>query len=148
MKRLKDMYLTEIRSKKFDAALVSMPCSMYSGGRTGDGGPAPLRGSVGKDIYGLPGLSIKDKEKVRAGTILALRGADLAKECSVQDIPWLAETPKFSEDSPSLLRLPEWANIYGRSDVNKKTHTPMHAWRTYHEAHGNLGHYTYRRPTR
>lgn len=46
-----DMYLTEVRSKKFDAALMSMPCSTFSGGRTDDGGPAPLHGSGGKDVW-------------------------------------------------------------------------------------------------
>ena len=115
-----DMYIAEVRSKKFDAALMSMPCSTFSSGRTDDGGPPPLRGTSPREIYGLPGLSLKDKEKVRIGTILALRGAALAKECIVQGVPWLAETPKFREGSPSLLRLPEWMDICGRQDVNKK----------------------------
>ncbi len=99
---------------------MSMPCSTFSSGRTGDGGPVPLRGTSGADMYGLPGLSLKDKEKVRVGTILALRGAALAKECLAKDIPWLAETPQFKEGEPSLLRLPEWADIIDRADVNRK----------------------------
>ena len=84
---------------------MSMPCSTFCSGRTGYAGPEPLRGTSGVDVYGLPGLSLKDKEKARGGTILALRGASLAWECLAQDIPWLAETPQFKDGAPSLLRL-------------------------------------------
>jgi len=93
-------YWEEIRSKSSDATLMSMLSSTFSGVGTDDGGPAPLRGAEGKDIYGFPGLSLKDRERVSSGTILALRGTAIAKACLQADIPCLAETPELKEGSP------------------------------------------------
>jgi len=116
-----ERYMAMVRNREFDAALMAMPCSTFSGGRiVGDGGPPPLRGCSERDIYGLPNLSLADKEKVRIGTVLALRGAALAKECNAMGIPWLAETPRQVEDKPSVLKLPEWRDIYQLQTTRKR----------------------------
>ena len=73
------IYMKAIANKKYQAVMMSMPCSSFSSSRSlDDGGPRPLRGISPTDIYGLPDLSISDTETVRAGTILALRGAAAA----------------------------------------------------------------------
>ena len=117
-----DTYTADLGDLKYDAALMSMPCATFSSGRASDdGGPIPLRGASAQDIYGLPGLSLRDKEATRIGTILALRGATVAKLCCERGLPWIGETPEMKEGQPSVLRLPEWQAILVATDVRRKT---------------------------
>ena len=107
-----DIYMKAIANKKYQAVMMSMPCSSFSSSRSfDDGGPRPLRGISPTDIYGLPDLTLADKETVRAGTILALRGAAMARLCVEIGVPWLAETPIAKEGQPSILLLPEWIAV-------------------------------------
>ena len=55
----------KLESGGFDAVLASPPCTTASRLRKAGGGPPPLRGTEGRQRYGLPDLSIKDKELVR-----------------------------------------------------------------------------------
>ena len=64
------------------------------------------------DIYGLPGLTLHDKETVRISSLLALRGSTLAKVCNTLGVPLIAETPELRDGQPSVIRLPEWWEIY------------------------------------
>ena len=96
------IYIMAITNKKYQAVMMSMPCSSFSSSRSfDDGGPRPLRGVSPTDIYGLPDLSIADKETVRVGTILVLRGAAVAKLCVETGIPWIAETPRPKAGRPA-----------------------------------------------
>ena len=117
-----DTHLSDIKARKYDAALMAMPCSTFSRSRdVCDGGPKPLRGCGEVDIYGLPNLSISDKDKVRTGTILALRGEVVARTCTGMDIPWIAETPEHKVGKPSVLLLPEWSDTLKDVRVDRKT---------------------------
>ena len=91
-------YTGAMQSKKFHASVSAMPCSSFSAGRNFyDGGPQPLRGYGPVDIYGLPGLTLHDKETVRIGSLLALRGSTMAKICNTLGVPWVAETPELRD---------------------------------------------------
>ena len=92
-----DSHIADVKARKYDAALMALPCSTFARSRgVCDGGPKPLRGCGASDIYGLSDLSFPDKDKVRTGTILALRGEALARTCTGMDIPWIAETPEHN----------------------------------------------------
>ena len=69
----------EARQKKiedeFDASLWSPPCSTFSAVRELPGGPPPLRGAAGPDLYGFAHLVGPEKEQVRIGTLCACRAA-------------------------------------------------------------------------
>jgi hypothetical protein len=64
--------LSDISHDEYQAGLASPPCSSFSAARSSfDGGPPPLRS---EDCpYGLPDLSQADRDKVKVGTLLALR---------------------------------------------------------------------------
>ena len=53
------------------ASLWSPPCGTFSLVREIPGGPPPLRGAAGPELYGLKSLSYQHKEQVRMGTLLA-----------------------------------------------------------------------------
>ena len=117
-----DHWVKRLNNREFQAVLMAMPCNTFTTLRTlDDNGPGQLRGISGKDIYGLPDLRPEDKEKVRCGTLLALRGSVIARVCDKLKIPWLAETPKHIDGKPSLILLPEWASIYNAEDIDKST---------------------------
>ena len=87
------------------------------------GGARPLRAKDGRYLYGLPDLAAADKEKVKAGTLLATRCARLAELCGELDIPWLAETPLVRQSYPSVFKLTEWAEVLraqgGQGDLDQ-----------------------------
>ena len=70
--------MRSFRSRWFAGLLSSAPCGTFSIARTGQGGPSPLRAEQPPDIYGLPNLRPHDKEKVRVGTLLAVRAAEIS----------------------------------------------------------------------
>ena len=107
-----DHWIRRIKAGEFHAVLMALPSDTFI---------APLRGIEGHEIYGLKDLSAHDKEKVRCGTILALRGAGVAGLCDKRRIPWLAGTSKHQQGLPSLLLLPEWSVIHDTADINKST---------------------------
>ena len=113
-----ETYIRSLQSRKFDASLMSMPSSSFSPG-PGElsSGCYPLRGIGDNDIYGLPGLSLEQKEIARVGTILALRGASVAELCLKLGLPWICFTPMLKEGHPSVLLLPEWKAIIAKETV-------------------------------
>ena len=84
-----------LKSDEYDGGLMSPPCSTYSVARSRPGGPPPLRGEKAPEIYGFKNLRPADKEKVRVGTLLAVRAAEAADYFDVRNAPWLVETPKL-----------------------------------------------------
>ena len=99
---------------RYDGGGLMPPCSTYSAARRNSGaerGPSRLRGPVGRDRYGLPHLSPADKEKVRIGTLLALRAAEAAEalhRCrGGRGSPWFFETPLPREGVASVFGLDE-----------------------------------------
>ena len=76
--------LARARANSCSAVLASPPCSTFSVGRKGsDGGPVRLRGPAPPELYGLKGIKGQDKGRVRLGTLLALRCAQL---CQVLEV--------------------------------------------------------------
>ena len=69
--------LADIRKNEYDALFSSPPCSTF-GCRRDDGGPPPLRGHEGGDCYGYKNLEPRDQEKVKVGTLCAVRAAAVA----------------------------------------------------------------------
>ena len=94
----------------FHAILLSPPCSSF-GCRRLDGGPRPLRGVSPTEIYGLRNLDPQSSEKVRLGTLLAIRSAEIINKAIQLDIPWLLEQPAPHEHRPHMFVLPEFSDI-------------------------------------
>ena len=98
-----------------DASLWSPPCPTFSPARR-----LPvrlLRGHEGPDLYGLQGLTPKEKEQVRIGTLLAKRAAQGIKAQRLAGRPWVLESPVPREGFASLFRLPEVIEACGESCV-------------------------------
>ena len=92
----------------YDGSLYSPPCGTFSRARKeGDGGPPPLRGTHGPELLGLDNLDPKDKEKVRTGTLLAVRTAEGIKAQGAARRPWVFENPPERGDAPSIYRVPQ-----------------------------------------
>ena len=73
--------MIDICSGRFVGCMMSPPCSTFSTARSSStSGPGPLRGEHPPKLYGLKDITGKLKEKVRLGTLLALRCATTAKE--------------------------------------------------------------------
>eukprot|EP00435_Cladocopium_sp_Y103_P045514 s2395_g13.t1 len=103
---------------RFDAYLMSPPCSTFSMARTGKGGgPGPLRGTTGRDRYGLKHLSIENKNKVREGTLLARRARSTAERAQSNGKPWILEQPHWREDGTSMFMLDEFKQLAELDDV-------------------------------
>eukprot|EP00972_Heterocapsa_arctica_P010014 1471343-Heterocapsa_arctica.AAC.1 len=89
--------IADIERGVYDGGLLSPPCSTFTPARANhlahEQGPSMLRGFGLPHIYGLPGLKGKDKDKVRLGTLLAVRAAQAARAFHVLGLPWVFETP-------------------------------------------------------
>ena len=106
-----DSVVHDLKNRKFDAVLMSPPCSTFSAARSAPGGPPPLRAPDGEHLYGLPRLSPSQQEQVKMGTLLALRGAEAARLCNELGLPWIAETPRMRVNHPSVFKLGEWKAV-------------------------------------
>jgi hypothetical protein len=106
-----DPLVARVRSREFVAAFASPPCTTASRLRNKPGGPPPLRGLAGKDRYGLSGLSVPNKEKVRVHNLILLRVAEILKIMAQQGVPWLFETPALKDGEVSILRLDEYQSL-------------------------------------
>ena len=108
-----------IDSRRYDGSLTSPPCSTFSSARNNPGGPRPLRGHAGRDRYGFKNLFPDEQEKVRLGTLLAVRAADICRRFADLDLPWLAENPPQSEGKPSLFGLDEWVQLIAQASAQR-----------------------------
>ena len=107
-----DMILSLIVARVFAGSMWSPPCCTFSTARNNhDGGPTPLRGMSARDIYGLPNLSPADKEKVRIGTLLAVRTAEGLVLHLRLLIPFIFETPAPRPGRPHITLLEEFRPI-------------------------------------
>ena len=109
--------MAEIRGGIYAAVMAAPPCSTFTGARRqspGDGHncPGPLRTAYGSGRYGLSTLLPPDRERVRIGTLLAVRTAMILKECRRLRIPFVYETPReISDDAPNMLYLDEFEEL-------------------------------------
>lgn len=106
-----DRIMAAITAGSYDALLIAAPCSTFTPARdvaSGEpGGPRPLRGPAPPEIYGHSDLSPADKEKVRIGTLIAVRCARAAHAMHAMGLPWTWETPDPRPGKPSVFVLPE-----------------------------------------
>ena len=120
-----DSVLADADKGKYDGHIMSPSCSTFSTARDSDFGdpskPLPLRGEFAPGIYGLDHVKHNPQllEKVKIGTCLALRGAELAEVASKHNQPWIAETPAVKEGKPSVTKLPQWITIRDREDTTR-----------------------------
>ena len=102
-----------------DGYLLSPPCSTFSPARnSNDGGPQPLRSAVGPEVYGLKNLRPEDKEKVRAGNVLALRARQKAMSAVKTRRPFILEQPHHREGKTSMFLLDEFVELLHHPDVH------------------------------
>ena len=62
-----------------------------------DGGPPPLRGTNSKDIWGLPHLSGRERDRVRSANKLLLRMHELMRLCEENSMPCYIGNPQRSK---------------------------------------------------
>ena len=102
-----------------DGGLLLPPRGSFCPGRnSSDGGPRPLRGHCGRDLYGLPDLWPEEMETAKVGTGCIVRTCEAAQllldKGPVTDernkrlwIPWIFEQPKPRDGQPSGMNLNE-----------------------------------------
>jgi len=82
------------------AVWIGITCASYSRARRGNpdysGWPPPLRSDDSKGIWGLPGLSVKDADRVRLGNRLVKRCIQVISICAKHGIPVFLENPRNS----------------------------------------------------
>ena len=112
--------LAEIRAGVYAGILLGPPCETFSNARNEhDGGPRPLRGPWGKDLYGYSHLLPDEKEQVRIGTMLALRALVVFELAIDLDIPAVHEHPLEEQDGVSIYHFEAWQRLLSKSGVNR-----------------------------
>ena len=104
--------------ENYDGFLLSPPCSTFTPARASGGrGPKPLRGTQGRDRYGLKGLTVEDKNKVKEGTLLSLRANKTARHAHYASKPWILEQPHWREEATSMFMLDEFQELMEQDGV-------------------------------
>jgi hypothetical protein len=86
-----------IRVGEFSVVLIATPCSSWSRARRSDGrGPGPLRDDTDFLWSGLPGLSLRDQERIQNGNKLVLISTRLAREAIAAGAAVILENPSTS----------------------------------------------------
>ena len=115
--------LQDIEGDVYAGGMLSPPCDSFSGARRNDEGdiqgPGPLRDETGPGRYGKPGITPEEKERVKIGTLLALRARDYLLAFKRKGLPVILEQPKVADGRPSMMKLDEFAEIL--KDENCKT---------------------------
>ena len=114
--------LKQVRHGRYDGGVLGPRCNTYSSARTAsDGGPGPLRGPTGSRRYGLPNLKPADKDKVKVGTLLAMRALGVFREFRKQGKPVVLEQPFWRRRDPStisMFNLDEYQDLSQHTDVH------------------------------
>ena len=114
-------YLGKVRSRTYAAVFMTPPSGTFrtaaAPGCAGGHGHGVLRGRGAPDIYGVRGLRGRHQEKVRAGTLCALRCAAVADVCMECDVARLRAQLDLGGDAPRVVDLPEVARALGRDGV-------------------------------
>ena len=76
-----------------------------------------MRGAVGPDLYGLPGLDPQEKETVRIGTLLAIRSAEASDLMWLMQWPFWIENPPRREGSPSFFSISVFRKLVEKDGV-------------------------------
>ena len=113
--------LKDVQAGKYDGGVLGPPCNSFSNARKADGeGPGPLRAPTGPYRYGLPKLSPVDKDKVKVGTLLALRALAIFRAFLEQGKPIVLEQPFWRKDDPSavsMFNLDEFQELLSHQDI-------------------------------
>lgn len=109
-----------LESGYYAAVVASPPCSTYSIARKRPCGPPQLRGPNGSDVYGFAWLQPDDKERVRLGTLLALRALAFVRAAAQKQLPHLLENPVDVEnDVGAIYALPEYKQFAKEFQVKR-----------------------------
>ena len=103
--------VADVKAGKYCGGFFSPAYCTFVPGRRGERGRGSLRGAAVPDIHVFTHLRPADKDRVRSGTLLALRCGILAKELQGVGAPWGYETPTPELGSPSVFGLPEIAAL-------------------------------------
>ena len=74
-----DVLFRKTESGHYAALFASPPCGTFSAARQIPDGPAPLRGTVGRELYGMTALSVADRLVVREHNWFAAQTAKTAQ---------------------------------------------------------------------
>ena len=88
----------DVASGRIGAVGIDLPCVSWSRARRGPPGgsfPCALRGE-GRDLYGLPSLSLPDQQKVKSGNIQYRHAVKLISKCVSSGIRGYLENPRTS----------------------------------------------------
>ena len=108
-----------IAGGRFQAALLSPPSSTFGQSHCRRD-PRPLRDCSACGLYGITGLSARDKERVRVATLCAVRAAHAAKLCHQEGIPWAVVQPAQRTGCSHLFLLSEWKEALALPGVHIK----------------------------
>ena len=114
-------YRRRLEDNVHESASCQTPCSTFSKVLSQPGSVRRLRGECALAIYGFDYLSPLEKEKVRAGTLHALRSFFVLNHMlQSMKSAWL-ETPKRSDGQPSVLKLPPMLAVLTKPNVHAHT---------------------------
>ena len=102
-----DVLFRKIESGHYAALFASPPCGTFSAARQIPDGPAPLRGTVGRELYGMTALSVADRLVVREHNWFAAQTAKTAQLFHQLGLLFGIENPARREGVPSLFELEE-----------------------------------------
>ena len=115
-----DKIIKNIRGGNYEGGYAAPPCFTFAlsrglGSSAGGPGPRPIRGEHPPEIYGLPGLTMEEKTKVREGTACALRAVEMAWEMEAQGLPWAIESRDMRSGHPHVFKLPEMEELRSKT---------------------------------
>ena len=106
---------------KFHGMQADPVCTTFSAVRGLGGGPKPLRGHQGRDLYGLPDLDQDQTLQVAKDTLIAIRVARLAAAFAEQGWPSLIEQFVRREGQPHMFNMPELLQLRRIPGVRLRT---------------------------
>ena len=104
--------IADVDGGKYAGAQMDPVCATFSPVRGKMFGPGPLRGSNGKELYGLPDLSPDDRVRVKTDTLIAIRCVIVAMSLYKQGKPFAIENPApWAKNQPSMFNLDEFIKL-------------------------------------
>ena len=114
-------YRRRLEDDVYESASCQTPCRTFSKVLSQPGSVRPLRGEWAPEIYGFDDLTPLEKEKVRVGTLHALRSFFVLNHMlQSMKSAWL-ETPMRSDGQPSVLKLPPMLALLTKPNVHVHT---------------------------
>jgi len=113
--------ITKAKNGYYDALIHAPPCETCCNLLGTDGFNEALRSPEGPGRYGLSKLQPEQVERVRQGTLMAVRAAEISTLFVEKTLPWLHEQPHHHEDKTHMHKLDEWQVVLKIPEVKVKT---------------------------